>query len=155
IEISHDGLNSKELSINLENEHALTVSTFLTDGSGEFYELKENYDSFQKLSEIASAGNNKTFDQDTSLEKFIARMNDILSISEILPIKGYVYDDTNVGASTAGFTIQLGNNKLECKKITCLLVKYYGSNYEEAVTEEIVKAGYDPANYQIFYERYN
>lgn len=92
------------------------MSTFLTDGSGEFYELKENYGSFQKLSEIASTGNNKTIDNDTSLEDFIARMNDILSISKILPIKGYVYGDPNVGASTAGFTIQRGSDKSECKK---------------------------------------
>lgn len=155
VTVSRDGLTPKTFTLELEPGHDTTLTTFLSDeGNFDFYTFKDNYASFQKLVEIASEDNNLTTDQDPSAYEFIQKMTRILSINDILPIKGYVYGDPEVNASTAGFAIRNGAGKQECQKIACLLVNYYGDGYEEAVTKKIEAAGYDPANYQILYERY-
>jgi len=46
-----------------------------------------------------------------------------------------------------------GVAKKECEKSACLIVKYYGKGYEDEVIRKIEKAGYDPEDYQIIYER--
>ena len=154
IKISREGLDSKTLTVDIPSHYYVTVSAFLSDdGSFEFYELKDNFRSFEKLREIASADNNITTDHDTSAESFIANLEHAMSIQELLPIKGYVYADPEANASTAGFAIRYGGEG--CKITACLLVNYYGKNYEQAVMEEIRSVGYDPADYQIIYERYN
>lgn len=154
IVISHKDLDSKTFTVNVSPYYYVTISAFLSDnGNFDFYEQKANFRSFEKLREIASAGDNQTIDHDTSAENFIANLEYIMSIRELLPIKGYVYADPTANASTAGFAIRYGEEG--CEMIACLLVNYYGSNYKEAVIEEIEKVGYDPADYQILYERYN
>lgn len=157
INISHEGLEPKTLSVDIGPHDVVTVNTFLigADNNFEFYELKENYASYDKLKSIASADNNITIDQDVSAEGFISEFEQIMSIMNILPIKGFVYADPSVNASTAGFTIRDGQSKEECERSACLLVNYYGRDYEEAVMERIEEVGYNPANYQIIYERYN
>ena len=157
VTISHDGLETKTFTVDLPSGYVATVATFLTGPNNDlsFYELKDNYLSYQKLASIASAENNITTDHDTSAEEFIADFGRKISILEVLPIKGYVHADPAVSASTAGFTIRDGRDREICEKTTCLLVNYYGTDYEESVMEKIKEAGYDPVDYQIFYERYN
>lgn len=156
ITISRDGLTTKTFTLDLKSGYDATLTTFLSNnGNFEFYELKDNYESFQKLAEIASSSNNITTDHDTSAEQFISNLEQILSITDVLPIKGYVYAEPSVNSSTAGFAIRNGTGETECEKITCLLVNYYGKDYESAVMESIQDAGYNPTNYQIIYERYN
>ena len=147
IEISHDGLNSKELNVNLENDHALTVSTFLTDGSGEFYELKENYSSFEKLSEIASARDNKTIDQDTSLEKFIASFKKKISISDILPIIDFQYGGLDETSKEL-----IIDQDTDCEDFICLIATGDASFKKETVDALIKEKGYNSEDYEIKYE---
>ncbi len=156
VTITHDGLTPKTISVDTQSGYVTTLSAFLNNnGDYSFYELKDNYASFLKLAEIASSENNITTDHDTSAEQFISEFKRIISIMEILPIKGYVYADQRVNSSTAGFTIRDGRGQEECKSTACLLVNYYGKDYEQTVTESIEKAGYNPDDYQIIYERYN
>ena len=157
IEISHEGLETKTVSVNIEPQHVMNVTLFLADANSDFdfYKLKDNYGSYQKLKTIASADSNITTDQDASAESFISDFERTMSIMNILPIKGYVYAEPSVNVSTAGFTIHNGQGVKGCEKIACLLVNYYGKDYEEAVTNEINEAGYSPMDYQIIYERYN
>ena len=157
ISISHEGLESKVFSVNIEPHQVVNITTFLAGANDnfDFYGLKENYGSYKKLKSIASASENTTTDNDVSAEQFISDFERKISIFDILPIKGYVYADSNVGASTAGFTIGNGQGGKECEEVACLLVKYYGSGYEDAVMEKIKEAGYNPADYQYVYERYN
>ena len=155
ITITHNGLTPKTISVDTQSGYVTTLSTFLSDDDFSFYKLKDNYTSFLKLAEIASSENNITTDHDTSAEQFIPEFTHIMSIMEALPIKGYVYAEPGVNASTAGFTIRDGRGQEDCKVSACLLVNYYGKDYEQTVIESIEKAGYNPDDYQIIYERYN
>ncbi|MDO5451472.1 MAG: hypothetical protein Q4F56_00060 [Candidatus Saccharibacteria bacterium] len=156
VTISRDNLTTKTFTIDFQPDYSTTVCTFLSnDGNFEFYEFKDNYESYQQLAAIASAENNITTDQDTSAEAFLSNFQQILSFLKILPIKGYVYAEPGVNASSAGFTIQDGGGKEKCERTNCLLVNYYGKGYEDAAMEEIEKAGYNPTDYQIIYERYD
>ena len=155
ITINHDGFAAKSFTMDLQSDYDTTLVTFLSNGTDfSFYTIKDNFSSFQKLVDIASKGNNITTDQDYSAESFISDFQHKLSISKVLPIKGYVHGALGVSASTAGFAIREGGNNSECEKIACLLVNYYGKGYEEEVMKKIKETGYDPADYQIVYERY-
>lgn len=156
ITISHDSLTTKTFNIELQSGYSTALITFLSDnGNFSFYELINNYTSFEKLSSIASKENNITTDQDKTAEDFITNTKHIMSIMEKMPIKGYVYANNNANASSAGFTIRDGRSKMECQRAACLLVNYYGNGYEETVKKKITEAGYNPSDYQIIYERYN
>ena len=156
ITVSHENFETKTFTVNVEPHYVATLTAFLktTDDNFEFYKLQDNYESYEKLKSIASKNNNTTTDQDTSAEQFISDFEQTLSIMQVLPIKGYVYADSGVGSSTAGFAIRDGRNRAGCEKIACLLVNYYGKGYEETVAEKIKAAGYNPTDYQILYERY-
>ena len=138
ITINHDGLATKSFTMDLQSDYDTTLVTFLSNGTDfSFYTLKDNFSSFQKLVDIASKGNNLTTDQDSSAESFISDFQHKLSISKVLPIKGYVHGASGVSASTAGFTIREGGNNSGCEKIACLLVNYSGKGYEEEVMKKI------------------
>jgi len=155
IEISHDGLETKTLTVDIDPRNYVAVTVFLTDSdkSFDYYKQNDHYESFKSLQSIASSENNITTDKDTSAQEFITNYNKTLSIFSKLPIKGYVYAEPSVNMSTGGFAIEEGRGKKECEKSACLIVKYYGKGYEDEVIRKIEKAGYDPADYQIIYER--
>jgi hypothetical protein len=155
ISISHDGLETKTMSISIQPHDYASVTMYLTDADKtfEFYKLKDNYESYKKLKTIAAASNNITTDNDKSAEEFIIYFDNVISIYDKLPIKGYVYTDSRVNMSTGGFTINGGRSKKECIKSACLLVTHYGKDYEDEVLKQIKKAGYNPDDYQIIYER--
>lgn len=157
INISREGLEAKTLSVDIEPHYVVTVNMFLSgaDNNFEFYKWKDNYGSYQELKSIASSENNITTDQDVSAESFISDFEQTMSIMNVLPIKGYVYADPSIHSATAGFAIRDGQSKEGCERTACLLVNYYGEDYEEAVIEKIKDAGYNPMDYQILYERYN
>lgn len=157
IQISHENLETKTFTVDIAPHSAITLTAFLkgADDNFSFYESKENSPSYFKLSEIAASGKNLTYDNDASAEKFIKKVTKILGLFELLPIKGYIYANPEIGTSTAGFAIKDGRNNSECKKIACLLINYYGQDYEDAVAEKIQAAGYAPGDYQLIYKRYN
>lgn len=158
ITIAREGLESKTFTIDIAPDYVVEFTTFLK-GEGDnfdFYKLIPNYNSYLKLVEIASVGNNRTTDEDFSAEPFIVDFERVLSITDDLPIKGWVYGapaGTGNGA-TAMFAIQNGINMKECEIISCLLVNYDGTDFEEEVIKSIEDAGYDPLDYQIIYKRF-
>ena len=157
IKISHKDLEPKTMTVNIEPHQIVPITLFLTGANNnlEFYELNDNYKSFEKLQSIASANKNTTTDNDTSAEKFIPKLKQKISIFDKLPIKGYVYANPEANSSSAGFTIRSGQNTNSCEKTACLIVNYYGRGYQEAVAAKIKEAGYNPADYEIVFERYD
>lgn len=157
VKISHKDLETKTMKINIESRHYVAVTTFLAgaDNNFDFYAQRNRSSSYQKLKDIASKDNNITTDSDTSAQDFIENFEHILSITDKLPIKGYVYADPNASSSTGGFAIRDGQSNKKCEKAACLLVKYYGKDYEEEVKKQIKEAGYNPDDYQLIYERYS
>lgn len=156
VEVSYEGMETKTLNVNVGANDYVTVATFLKGEDGfSYYELRDNYSDYESLKEMAAKGDNRTYDGDTSAEGFLSDMERVLSISGKFPIKGYVYGDPESNFSTAGFAIRDGAGRDECERIACLLVNYYGVDYETAVMERIREAGYAPTDYQIVYERYS
>lgn len=156
IEIAHDGLETKTFTVDLKSNTVTSITTFIAGANNnfEFYEHKDNYDSYKKLESIASAEHNITTDNDTSAQNFITKYKQVLSIRDNLPLTGFIYSEPSVSASTGGYSIQSGRDNKKCDKSSCLIVKYYGKDYEDAVIKKIKEAGYDPTDYQIIYERY-
>ena len=128
VTVSRDGLESKTFNLELKSGYVTTLAAFLTgeNNSFEFYELKDNYASFQKLSEIASADNNQTTDQDTSAEGFIAKFQKAYQLKkEVLPIEDYEYkeDDGTSPQYTTVRDISILATDYDCQKTLCLKVK--------------------------------
>lgn len=147
IEISHEGLNTKSFRLDFEPHDNIVLTTFLSDSNDfEFYKLKENYESFRELSEIASAEDNKTSDDDESAEEFIDSFEKIISISEILPIDHMVFNEDDVSSSPF-FAIDIDE---DCKYYNlCLIVSPVLNTTHEEVLEFIREQGYTPENYEI------
>ncbi len=156
VSISHDGLETKTLSVDLESHDYSTVNIFLSgsDKNFDFYKLKDNYESFKKLKTIASAEYNITTDNDASAQQFIVDYEHTLSFLDALPIKGFVYAGSRASMPTGGFTMVKGQNNKACTESACLLIRYHGIGYKKEVMNKIKKAGYNPDDYQIVYERY-
>lgn len=156
VRISYEGLETKTLTVNIEPHDFVSVTTFIkgADNNFEFYEMKDNDASYQKLKAIASAEKNLTTDNDESAQEFITTLEKKLSIKDKLPLKGYVYSASGKGASTGGYAIHGSQSSKSCKKSTCLVVKYYGKDYKNPAIAKIKEAGYNPDDYEIVYERY-
>lgn len=148
VAIFHDELTSKELEIELNDDSAITITTFLTDGSGEFYESKSNYSSFEKLSQIASSANNVTIDHDTSLEQFIDSFQKKYAIynepfiGKAISLKN-VYGDWYIWGPSASE---------KCSETLCLYVVGLSKEDEPLVSSLIQEYGYNINDYQIVYD---
>lgn len=95
--ISHDGLNSKTFTVELQDNSNATITTFLSeDNNFYFYRLKDNYSSYLMLERIAASSDNQTTDHDTSAEEFIADFRRNYNLySTQLPATYSEYDDNN------------------------------------------------------------
>ena len=97
IQISHPDLDTKTFTIDLADNSSTTITTFLSkDGDFSFYTLKDNLSSFNRLASIASAGDNKTTDNDVSAESFITDFQRNYNLySTQLPATYSEYDNNN------------------------------------------------------------
>lgn len=157
VTISRDGLESKTFDLELKSGYVTTLTAFLI-GEGnnfEFYELKANYASFQKLSEIASASNNQTTDHDTSAEDFITKFQTLQSFySTNLPFEYSEYGNSEDGRSILkyGITVRT-SNETSCQKYLC--IKAVGNNVEEAFIKQILtERGFNLEEYEVHYQIY-
>ena len=159
VQISHPDLDSKTFVLNLEANHNVTVSTFLSqNGSFEFYELRDNLSSFEMLAQVASAGNNQTIDQDTSAEAFITNFqkNYNLYLTELpivdqTPSKYGMEYGVNYEYDT--LTIQDGDSLSECNKTICFYITDTSGEKEQFALSVIEKFGFDKNLYQTVYEK--
>lgn len=157
VTIYYDGLGSKSFSIDLERDSVKVVSAFLSGGSDfSFYELKENYGSFAKLAEIASASNNITIDQDSSAEAFIQKFEKNYEFLDILPIvertPSQYGSEYGVRYEYDIFTIEDGRDTNECKMTLCLYVTDTLADRKAFAFSVIEKFGYDPNDFEIIYK---
>ncbi len=157
IVISHEALETKSLSINLESGHNLTVATFLKPESNDFayYTLKGNFDSFSKLEEIASSNNNLTYDSDHSAETFISSFRKKYdALLEALPIEHQEYTNTVDGRElTKDITIKM-NSDAECKTFVCLKALMLGTDNQSMVKSLMLEKGLKAEDYEIYYKIY-
>ena len=150
ITVSREGLDPKTFILELGNNDVQTVALFLSNnGNFDFYALKENYSSFAKLAEIASAANNLTIDHDTSAEKFIEEFNRKTSINQILPLEYQFIDDTNYGTNSF---FAIDENSDCVYNGLCLIVSPIINASETQILEFIRTNGYNPSDYQITFE---
>lgn len=157
INISHDGLDSKTLSVKILPHHSVTVSTFLSqNGNFDFYTLKENFKSFQKLREIASKNNNRTIDNDTSAEKFLINHAKKTTIYNNLPIIDETPSkygiDLGVHYMNDRLIIEDGKGEENCKTIYCIHIADTTGEKKDYALSIIDKFGFDHNDYEIFYE---
>ena len=159
VTISREGLESKTLTVDLTPKHVTTVSAFLVgaDNSFNFYELKENYESYKKLESIASKENNITTDSDTSAEEFVGNYQRNLRLYQTaLPID---YSDQQeiirAGSpwytTTRAFTISY-NHSDECTKTLCIKISIEKIDDDNFIQEYLKEKGFDIKLYEVKYE---
>ena len=154
--ISNPDMTPKTLIVNFEDQYTTTVSTFLSqNGNLDFYKQKQNYDSFVKLSDIASSEHNTTIDQDITAENFITKYQQAYDgIREYLPIKQTIYfTDDDGEESFVDITIN-SSYATDCETWLCLSATMRGANAEDLVQDLIKDKGLKVEDYEIKYQVY-
>lgn len=159
IQISHADLDSKTFTINLEANHNTEIVTFLSkDGDFSYYTLKDNFGSFYRLADIASAKNNQTTDHDTSAEDFIAVfqknydfMLKNLPIVDKVPSKYGANYGTHYQYDT--LVIKKADDLGECTKTLCLYITDTTGEKKEFALSIIRNFGLNPDDFQIIYKK--
>ena len=152
VSISHDGLVTKTFDLELKSGYDTTVTAFLTGENNnlEFYTLKDNFDSFQKLAQIAGKGNNSTTDQDTSAESFIQNFQQAYALWQSeLPIRyavhgeyGYLVKDVTIRAS------------YDCTLYLCIEALMRGTEDKNLISSLLEEKGFNVEEYEIKYKIY-
>ena len=151
VQISHPDLTTKTFSFDLESKHNMTITTFLSkDGDFDYYTLRDNLTSFEKLSEIASKNRNQTTDRDTSAEAFIEEFqtNYNLYLTK-LPI-----NYTRIGEDgriSEDITIK---NDGSCSITLCVKALMYGSDDHELIKKLLEEKGFNTEILEIEYKTY-
>ena len=155
VQISHPDLDSKTFVLNLEANHNVTVSTFLSqNGSFEFYELRDNLSSFEMLAQVASAGNNQTIDQDTSAEAFITNFQKNYNLySTALPITYSEYDYDEYGREVLSKYITI-RESYDCNVTLCLETAISNEDEKNQAKELLENAGFNIEDFEIEYRVY-
>lgn len=153
--VSHDGLNSKTFTLTLENDHVTTLTTFLSDGSLDFYRQKDHVDYYAQLAAMASASNNRTTDHDTSAEAFIDHYeaaNELMGAA--LPIQHTEYTNTDTGPEVSmDITIRASNDS-SCETWHCIEALMLYTDDEAFVNQLLIDKGFNLEDYEIKYKIY-
>ena len=158
VTISHEGLESKNFTVDIAPQSVATISTFLSDADHtfDFYKLKKNYSSYAKLEEIASSANNMTTDQDTSAETFITNFNEQYKlIKSSLPIRYASYEhDVDGWDSLIEQIIVIQPDKNDsCTKTLCVKALMGLSNNTEQVNTMLTEKNINTEEIEIIYEK--
>lgn len=155
VQIFHDNLDTKTFILDLEADHNVTVSAFLSNnGDFEFYELRDNFSSFEMLAKIASADNNQTIDQDTSAEAFIANFQKNYNLySTELPVTYSEYDYDSYGRQFLSEYITIRENA-ECNFTLCLEAVISNEEEKNQVKDLLKNAGFNLEDFKIEYRTY-
>ncbi len=161
VTISRDGLESKTFNLELKSGCVTTLAAFLTgeNNSFEFYELKDNTASFQKLSEIASTENNQTTDKDTSAEEFVAKFSEkIAKLQSFTTIHYSEYksnpDSPSERSMEFDITIRNGSQSEQCKTSTCFEALMVSTDNRTLVKNLLQEKGIEADDYEIIYKTY-
>ena len=148
ISISHEGLDSKNFTVELDANSNAAITTFLTsEGGFDFYKLKDNYSSFLMLARIAASDDNKTTDKDTSAEEFIEKFQyEYSKYSNDLPVTYSEYNEE--GRLKKYITIRA---KYDCMFTLCLEAIVFDEEEKKMVVPMLENAGFDAEEYEIEY----
>ena len=151
ITISHDGLTTKTFTMDLKSGYSATLTAFLSDnGNFDFYTLKDNYASFEKLTEIASSSNNTTTDHDTSAEQFISDFQQNYQLYQnALPTEIYNYQEVNGTYTTTQYIVLSASS--ECQKILCIEAKMVITDDQDSVSKFLTAKGFNLDFYEVKY----
>lgn len=163
VRISHEGLNTKTIRVDLAPNSTTNVTAFLSgtkDGqpSYEFYEQKDNYDSYQLLASIASADNNRTIDHDTSAELFIAEYQEQYNLyySSVIPINYQTFTTDSAGEPLLdkSITIKRAGNNAGCKKLLCLQALMINRDSNPIADALLEEKGFNLDYLEVYYETF-
>ena len=148
INISHEGLDSKNFTVELDTDSNAAITTFLSsEGGFDFYRLKDNYSSFLMLARIAASDDNKTTDKDTSAEEFIEKFQyEYSKYSNDLPVTYSEYNEE--GRLKKYITIRA---KYDCMFTLCLEAIVFDEEEKKMVVPMLENAGFDVEEYEIEY----
>lgn len=156
--LSHDGLNSKSFTINLEANTSTELKTFLSadDNSFDFYEEKDNYSSYLTLAKIASSNDNQTTDHDTSAEAFIAKFEKNYSLYQTkLPINSTEYKIiNNKDTLVYDLTVRQASDKSSCTKYLCIEAIMILTDDKNLVNSKLKDAGFNLEDFEVEYKIY-
>ncbi|MBQ3464718.1 hypothetical protein IJH15_00640 [Candidatus Saccharibacteria bacterium] len=155
VRIERAGLSSKTIDIHVENNSLVNFAVFLSnDGDFSFYKRKENFSSFSRLADMASASSNITIDHDKSAENFIKDFQQIYnSYISTFPIEYYEYDIENNGSLKKSVVITNDYSE-ECEMTLCLKAIMVGESDRGFVNSLLTKNGLKVEDYEIRYEIY-
>ena len=171
VAISHEGFVTKTFNVEIGSDEIANMTTYLV-GEGEFeastagvndprfewYKLKDNYGSFTRLAEMATPGNNITYDQDVRAGEFVEEVQKALGLMGELPIIrqiSHYFPETGV-KHIDKITIMNGtkyDDGENCKTYLCLCIEYYDDgvvdNYYDLAVDKVLEAGYDVEDYEV------
>lgn len=156
VEISHPDLDTKTFDITLEPGHNFAITTFLKKGDDlRFYLLRDNLSDFYDLEDIASAGNNSTYDHDTSAETFITNTRAALDLyNNELPIEYQEYEENEYGESPVIDITIKQNYAQECQTYLCIKAFILGAADKAFANKLLTNAGFKLEDYEISYNTY-
>lgn len=155
VEISHEGLDTKNFKVDLEKDDISTIITFLHQGDNfDFYTLRDNIGDYLSLAEIASAGYNKTTDQDISAEGFIDKTNYNTKLyQEELPIDYTEYmQSENKDIMAYNIALRRAIDKSSCTKYLCIEAIMILTDDKSIVNSMLEDAGFNLEDFEIEYK---
>ena len=155
VEISHEGLDTKNFKVDLEKDDISTIITFLHQGDNfDFYTLRDNIGDYLSLAEIASAGYNQTTDQDISAEGFIDKINYNTKLyQEELPIDYTEYmRSENKDIMAYNIAIRRAIDKSSCTKYLCIEAIMILTDDKNIVNSMLEDAGFNLEDFEIEYK---
>lgn len=133
VEIKADGFESKNLNVKFLNHNITKIYDYLMPDQDNLSYYSEHEDDVEALKKIGG---------DDAL-----KMLKIISIKNVLPIVDYKYGGLN--GTSREIVI---NESYECETYFCLTA--IGNFENENVVKNLIRAkGYDPADYEIKYEK--
>ena len=130
----------------------MSFATFLSkDGDFSFYREKQNFSSFVRLTDVASANSNITIDHDKTAEEFIKNFQGEYDLYiSAFPIQYYEYDTEGDGSLKKSVVIANDYSE-ECKLTLCLKVMMNGESNRGFVRDLLIKNGIKVEDYEIRY----
>lgn len=155
--ISHDGLDSKTFTVELQDNSNAAITTFLSGSDNfDFYRLKDNYSSYLALERIAAASDNQTTDHDTSAEAFILQQERKDSITKLTPIRFAICGEPASRVNCNAIEVTYDYSE-KCDNQRCLIIKGRADELFNDVINELANQleakGYNLKNYRYIYEQ--
>lgn len=155
VTLSHEGLETKTLTVDIPPNHVVSISTFLSDKdkSFDYYKLRKNLDSFNRLKTLASSENNLTTDHDASAETFIQNFQ--TSYSDFITKLPIEYRES----SGYGYTLSIQKNitleaAYDCNYTLCIRALVVGTDSKDFINNLLREKGINPEDFEIEYKFY-